>query len=148
MKEREKKRKRCIGLLSNHGMNKVHFQLLQSALMELEKTTADGLDAVDYDRVAAGKTNKITSTVESVVAQRDSERRRLQRDMAALQGKIERVEIALAHLPYAQRTLLELRYFEHLTWRQIAFHVPYSEDYLRKQLHEKALDALANYLFI
>lgn len=148
MEQREQRRRKTIDCLSNHTRNKVHLRLLRSTLIELESTTADGLGAVDYDRVAAGKTNKITSVAENAVIQKDDERRRLQRDMAALQGKIERLEIALSHLPHAQRTLLELRYFEHLTWRQIALHVAYSEEYLRRQLHYKALDLLASYLFM
>lgn len=143
----ERCRKRALEMLKQYNANKVHAEMLTSKLRELERRTDVGVGAVAYDQPTGGTTNKVSSTVETAIITKEREIERLQNELARMQGKIERIDIALSNLPYAQRTLLELRYIKHLSWRLITSRLSYSEDYLRKQLHDSALDMLTGYLF-
>lgn len=143
----ERCRKQALVMLKNYNANKVQLEMLKSKLRELEQRTDVGVGAVSYDQPTAGATNAVNSITEKVVISKMETTTRLQNELARVQGQIERIDIALANLPYAQRTVLELRYIERISWRLITFHLSYSEDYLRKELHDSALDMLTGYLF-
>lgn len=143
----EMRRRQALAMLKQYNANKVQLEMLTSKLRELERRTDVGVGAVSYDQPTAGATNAVNSITEKVVISKMETTTRLQNELARVQGQIERIDIALNNLPYAQRTVLELRYIERLSWRLITFHLSYSEDYLRKELHDSALDMLTGFLF-
>ena len=142
--------KRCrrlaLELLKNHNSTKVHCEMLISRINELESRIDTGLGAVCYDQTKA-TTNTVSSMVENAVLEKEKEVVRLQNELARLNGQIQRLEIALNNLPILQRTLLELRYWKNLSWRQISNHLDYSEEYIRKELHQSAVNMLTGFLF-
>lgn len=140
-------RRKAIGILKAYNDNKVQIGMLQSQIKEISSRTDVGSMAVSYDQPAGGQTNKVSSTVEAVLISKEQQIEQLSNRLAMLQGQVERIDIALSNMPYAQRTLLRLRYIDRQTWRQIATGLDYSEEYLRKQLQRGAIATLTEHLF-
>lgn len=140
-------RRKAIGILKAYNDNKVQIGMLQSQIKEISSRTDVGSMAVSYDQPAGGQTNKVSSTVEAVLISKEQQIEQLSNRLAMLQGQVERIDIALSNMPYAQRTLLRLRYIDRQTWRQISTGLDYSEEYLRKQLQRGAIATLTEHLF-
>lgn len=143
----EQCRRKAIGMLRSYNDNKVQIEMLQSKIREASSRTDVGSMAVSYDQPSGGQTNKVSSVVESAIVSKEREIELLSNELASVQGLVERIDIALGNMPYAQRTLLRLRYIDKLMWKQIVQHLAYSEEYLRKQLNHSAVDMLTGYLF-
>lgn len=143
----ELRRKQALAMLKNYNANKVQLEMLTSKLRELERRTDVGVGAVSYDQPTGGNTNKVTSTVEAAIVAKERELERLQNELARVQGQIERIDIALANLPRAQRELLRLRYIDGLQWREVAERVGYDVYYVKKELKQSAVGLLAGFLF-
>ena len=143
----EQCRRKAIGMLRSYNDNKVQIEMLQSKLREASSRTDVGSMAVSYDQPSGGQTNKVSSVVESALISKEREIERLQNELASVQGLVERVDIALGNMPYAQRTLLKLKYIDKMYWKQLVQHIAYSEEYIRKELKESAINMLTGYLF-
>lgn len=143
----ERCRKRALAMLKQYNANKVHAEMLTSMLREVESRTDVGALAVAYDQPTGGTTNKVTSTVETAIIAKEREIERLQNELARVQGLVERIDIALANLPYAQRLLLERRYIQGLQWREVAEAVGYDVYYTKKELKQSAIGMLTGFLF-
>lgn len=143
----EQCRRKAIGMLRSYNDNKVQIEMLQSKLREASSRTDVGSMAVSYDQPSGGCTNKVSSMVESAIVSKEREIELLSNELAYYRGQVERIDIALGNMPYAQRTLLKLRYIDGLMWKQIVQHLAYSEEYIRKQLKHSAVDMLTGYLF-
>lgn len=143
----EQCRRKAIGMLRSYNDNKVQIEMLQSKIREASSRTDVGSMAVSYDQPSGGCTNKVASVVESALVSKEREIEQLQNELARAQGLVERIDIALGNMPYAQRTLLRLKYIDGLYWKQIVQHIAYSEEYLRKELKESAINMLTGYLF-
>ena len=143
----EQCRRKAIGMLRAYNDNKVQIEMLQSMIKEVSSRTDISNMAVSCDQPSGGRTNKVSSVVESALVSKEREIERLGNELARVQGMVERLDIALGNMPYAQRTLLKLRYIDGLMWKQIVQHLAYSEEYLRKQLKRSAVDMLTGYLF-
>lgn len=140
-------RRKAIGMLRSYNDNKVQIEMLQSKIREASSRTDVGSMAVSYDQPAGGQTNKVSSTVEAVLISKEQQIEQLSNRLAYYRGQVERIDIALINMPYAQKMLLRLRYIDGLTWRQIATALDYSEEYLRKQLQRGAIATLTEHLF-
>lgn len=143
----EQCRRKAIGMLRSYNDNKVQIEMLQSKLREASRRTDVGSMAVSYDQPSGGCTNKVSSVVESALISKEREIEQLSNELARMQGQVERIDIALGNMPYAQRTLLRLKYVDGLMWKQITQHLDYSEYYLQKELKESAINMLTGYLF-
>ena len=143
----EQCRRKAIGMLRAYNDNKVQIEMLQSKIKEASSRTDVGSMAVSYDQPSGGQTNKVSSVVESALVSKEREIERLQNELARVQGLVERVDIALGNMPYAQRTLLKLKYVDGMMWKQITQYLNYSEYYLQKELKESAINMLTGYLF-
>lgn len=143
----ERCRKQALAMLKNYNANKVQCDMLTSKLRELERRTDVGVGAVSYDQPAAGATNAVVSIVENTIITKERKIERLQNELARVQGQLERIDIALANLPYAQRLLLERRYIDGLGWREVAEAVGYDVYYTKKELKQNAIGMLAGFLF-
>lgn len=143
----ELRRKQALGMLKSYNANKVQLEMLTSKLRELERRTDVGVGAVSYDQPTGGATNGIHSVVENAVIAKEREIERLQNELAKVQGQVERIDIALANLPRAQRELLRLRYIDGLQWREVAEAVGYDIYYTKKQLRNRAVSRLTGFLF-
>lgn len=143
----EQCRRKAIGMLRAYNDNKVQIEMLQSMIKEVSSRTDVGSMAVSYDQPSGGRTNKVSSVVESALVSKEREIERLGNELARVQGLVERVDIALGNMPYVQRTLLRLKYVDGLYWKQIVQHIAYSEEYIRKELKESAINMLTGFLF-
>lgn len=143
----ERCRKQALAMLKQYNANKVQCDMLTSKLRELERRTDVGALAVAYDQPTGGTTNKVSSTVETAIITKEREIERLRNELARVQGWLERIDIALANLPYAQRLLLERRYIDGLGWREVAEAVGYDVYYTKKELKQSAIGMLAGFLF-
>lgn len=143
----ERCRRRALAMLKNYNANKVQLEMLTSKLRELERRTDVGVGAVSYDQPTSGTTNKVSSVVETAIIAKEREIERLQNELARVQGRLERIDIALANLPMVQRELLRLKYIEGLQWREVAEIVGYDIYYTKKQLKSRAVSRLAGFLF-
>lgn len=143
----EQYRRKAISMLKAYKQNKVQIDMLQSIIKEVSQRTDVSNMAVSYDQPSGGQTNKVASVVESALVSKERELERLSNELARVQGQVERIDIALGNMPYAQRTLLRLKYIDGLMWKQIVQHLAYSEEYIRKQLKYSAIDMLTGYLF-
>lgn len=143
----EQCRRKAIGMLRSYNDNKVQIEMLQSKLREASSRTDVGSMAVSYDQPSGGQTNKVSSVVEAALISKEQEIERLSNELAYYQGQVERIDIALGNMPYAQRMLLRLKYIDKLYWKQIVQHIAYSEEYIRKELKESAINMLTGYLF-
>lgn len=143
----EQCRRKAIGMLRSYNDNKVQIEMLQSKIREASSRTDVGSMAVSYDQPSGGQTNKVSSVVESALISKEREIERLQNELVSVQGLVERVDIALGNMPYAQRTLLKLKYIDKMYWKQLVQHIAYSEEYIRKELKESAINMLTGYLF-
>lgn len=143
----ERCRRMAIGMLRSYNDDKVQIEMLQSKLREASSCTDVGSMAVSYDQPSGGQTNKVSSVVESALVSKEREIEQLSNELARVQGAVERIDIALGNMPYAQRTLLRLKYIDNLYWKQIVQHIAYSEEYIRKELKESAINMLTGYLF-
>lgn len=143
----EQYRRKAIGMLRAYNDNKVQIEMLQSKIREVSRRTDLSNMAVSYDQPSGGKTNKVSSVVESALVSKEREIERLSNELARVQGQVERVDIALGNMPIHQRNLLRLKYIERRPWKQLVQYIPYSEEYIRKELRDSAINMLTGYLF-
>lgn len=143
----EQCRRKAIGMLRSYNDNKVQIEMLQSKLREASSRTDVGSMAVSYDQPSGGCTNKVSSVVESALVSKEREIEQLSNELASVQGLVERVDIALGNIPIHQRNLLRLKYIERKSWKQLVQYIPYSEEYIRKELRYSAVNMLTGYLF-
>lgn len=139
-------RRKAMAMLGSYRDNQVQIKVLEADLEAVSLMINTNM-AVSYDQPSGGRTYKITSVVENEVIDRDSKRQALSNEITRLRNQIQRVDIALGNMPLAQRTLLKLKFIDKLYWKQVCQHIAYSEDYIRKELKESAIDMLTGYLF-
>lgn len=143
----EQCRRKAIGMLRSYNDNKVQIEMLQSKIREASSRTDVGSMALSYDQPSGGRTNKVSSVVESALVSKEREIEQLQNELAYYQGQVERIDIALGNIPIHQRNLLRLKYIERKSWKQLVQYIPYSEEYIRKELRDSAINMLTGYLF-
>ena len=143
----EQCRRKAIGMLRSYNDNKVQIEMLQSKLREASSRTDVGSMAVSYDQPSGGQTNKVSSVVESAIVSKEREIEQLSNELAYYRGQVERIDIALDNMPYAQRTLLKLKYVECQYWQEVAEAIGYDVYYTKKELKQSAVDMLTGYLF-
>lgn len=143
----EQCRRKAIGMLRAYNDNKVQIEMLQSMIKEVSSRTDISNMAVSYDQPSGGRTNKVSSVVESALVSKEREIERLGNELARVQGQVERIDIALGNMPIHQRNLLRLKYIESRPWKQLVQYIPYSEEYIRKELRDSAINMLTGYLY-
>lgn len=143
----EQYKRKAIGMLLRYNDNNIQIEMLQSKIKEASRRTDIENLAVKYDQPSGGITNKVASSVEASLIRKEQEIALLENELARIEGEVERINIALANMPYAQRTLLKMKYIDKLLWKQITFELNYSEDYIRKELKNHAIEMLTGYLF-
>lgn len=143
----EQYRRKAISMLRAYNDNKVQIDMLQSMIKEVSRRTDVSNMAVSYDQPSGGQTNKVSSVVESQIIAKECELKQLSNELARVQGQVERVDIALGNMPYAQRTLLRLKYVDRLQWIEVAEAIGYDVYYTKKELRRMAVNTLTGYLY-
>lgn len=143
----EQCRRKAIGMLRAYNDNKVQIEMLQSMIKEVSSRTDISNMAVSYDQPSGGRTNKVSSVVESALVSKEREIERLGNELARVQGLVERVDIALGNMPLMLQQLLRLRYLEGKQWIEVAEAIGYDVYYTKKELKRSAVDMLTGYLY-
>ena len=92
-------------------------------------------EIAELERLAKAQEEKQAASV-SPFASLVCERRiaSYRRDLDELTAARERIERAVNALPSLERRVIRLKYFEGLSWSDVAVRTCYSEDYVRKSL--------------
>lgn len=134
-------KKKVIALLGEYHKREAQIKLLEIEYRAIEQLTP-GVQAVSYEQASA-HTNKITSAVENEVAHLEA----IPEQLIALNEKIvllrltnQKIDLILESMAAPYNNLLRLRYVENQSWYKVCRACPgYAEEYLRKELSEKAL---------
>ena len=137
----ERYKKKAIVLLGEYHKREVQIKLLEVECQAMEQLVP-GVSALSYDQMSA-HTNKVSSPVESAVQNIE----RLPEDLAKIRKQIiwmqtqnRKIDITLDAMTEPCRTVVKLKYMELLPWIQVYPKCAgYSEEYIRKELSEKAL---------
>lgn len=143
----EQYKRKAIGMLLRYNDNNIQIEMLQSKIKEASRRTDIENLAVKYDQPSGGITNKVASSVEASLIRKEQEIALLENELARIEGEVERINIALANMPYAQRTLLKMKYIDRCYWQEVADAINYDVYYTKKELKHKALSMFVGYLF-
>lgn len=144
--ELEECKRKAVGMLLDYRNNEVCIKMLETNLQEIEQMYNCNM-AVSYDQPGSGKTNKVTSSVENELIRKEQKREKIELELIQRKANKRRIDIALENMPVAQSTLLKMKYIDKMYWKQISQKIPYSEEYIRKQLKYSAVTMLTSYLF-
>ena len=144
----EQCKQKAVAMLRDYHNNEVCIQMLQGDLLALQQLRNYNRNmAVSYDQPGSGRTNKVASPVETELVILEQQRERLQAELLRRQAWKQKIDLALANMSVEKRMLLQLRYIEGMSWKQVVQRIEYSEDYIRKELNRVAVETLACYLF-
>lgn len=141
-------KRKAVAMLRGYRGNEVCIRMLEADIKALERLESYNCNmAVSYDQPSSGATNKVTSPVETELMQKEQQREKLQKALIQRQARKQRIDLALENMPAEKQLLLQLRYIDGMLWKQVCQHMNYSEEYIRKELNEAAVEILACYLF-
>lgn len=137
----KKYKEEAIVLLGEYHKREAQIRLLEVEYQAMEQLTP-GVSAVSYDQVNA-HTNKIVSPVEGAVQRAE----KLQDDLDRIRKRIvwlklqnQKIDVVLSAMTEPYRSLIQLRYIDMKPWKLVCPRCAgYSEEYVRKELSEKAL---------
>jgi sigma-70, region 4 len=141
--DKKEYREKAAELLRGYKQRNAAARMIELDIETLKNMPDTSTHAIDYSKPKSGKTNKIASSVESIVL--SGERREAK--ILELQNKLIRVNIInqeidmiLASMTEDYSKILKLRYIKGLTWVQVSFWLDYSDSYIRRDLNRAALD--------
>ena len=141
--DKKEYREKAAELLRGYRQRNAAARMIELDIETLKNMPDTSTHAIDYSEPKSGKTNKIASSVESIVL--SGERREAK--ILELQNKLIRVNIInqeidmiLASMTEDYSKILKLRYIKGLTWVQVSFWLDYSDSYIRRDLNRAALD--------
>lgn len=137
----KKYKEEAIVLLGEYHKREAQIRLLEVEYQAMEQLTP-GVSVVSYDQVNA-HTNKIVSPVEGAVQRAE----KLQDDLDRIRKRIvwlklqnQKIDVVLSAMTEPYRSLIQLRYIDMKPWTLVCPRCSgYSEEYVRKELSEKAL---------
>lgn len=115
---RELNYKKIEAMLYNYKKNKAKIKNIS---IEIEKINTDykGISSISYSE-KTGSTNKINSSVENEVIEKEKRISDLEKEKIFLQGEVSQIENALEVLTDSQREIVTLKYFNKLSYKVIA----------------------------
>ena len=147
-------RKKTIEMLTNYKESANMCKMLRFDIEALQQSIDNGEAinsnmAVNYSRISGGKTNKVNSIVEQEVFGPEESIKRLKDHLWKIEQGNKRIDHVLDCLPAVYSKLLRLRYIERKGWPEVRDKLgySYSQAYVRKEMHEKALNMATGYLF-
>lgn len=147
-------RKQTIGMLLDYKRTEAVIQIYSIELMALNEGIEDdsvyyeGM-AVAYNKISSGKTNKVTSPVEDKAAAIEARQKFLRQKIRELKSQNQKINHVLDTLPSLYSKLLRERYIDGNEWKDVTRSIgySYSQQYVQKELNEKALNMAVGYLF-
>ncbi|WP_346887479.1 sigma factor-like helix-turn-helix DNA-binding protein [Clostridium sp. UBA1056] len=137
--------KKIETILYNFNQTKAEIKNIKLDIELLESEYDDGI-GINYIE-NTGKTNKITSTVENMIIRKEDKINRLNYAMKVKDAEIKKVENALETLTDRERSIIEMRYFQKESNRNISAKLYITEEYV-SSIKSKAIKSLANIFFL
>jgi len=137
--------KKIETMLYNFNQTKVEIKNIKLDIELLENEYDDGI-GVNYVE-KTGKTNKITSTVENMIIRKEAQINRLNYAMKVKEAEIKKIENALEILTDRERSIIEMRYFQKESNRNISAKLYITEEYV-SAIKSKAIKSLVNIFFL
>ncbi|WP_346896093.1 sigma factor-like helix-turn-helix DNA-binding protein [Clostridium sp. UBA7503] len=137
--------KKIETMLYNFNQTKAEIKNIKLDIELLENEYDDG-SGVNYVE-KTGKTNKITSTVENMIIRKEAEINRLNYAIKVKEAEIKKIENALEILTDRERSIIEMRYFQKESNRNISAKLYITEEYV-SAIKSKAIKSLANIFFL
>jgi len=111
--------KKAEWLLYNYKKLKAEIKNIEIEIEDI-KNTYVGVSAIDTSQESTGETNKISSTVENEVLDKERRIEYLESIKSSKENQIKKVDNALEILTEEDRKLIELRYFERVPNYKVA----------------------------
>jgi RNA polymerase sigma factor (sigma-70 family) len=137
--------KKIETILYNFSQTKAEIKNIKLDIELLENEYDDGI-GVNYVE-KTGKTNKVNSTVENMIIRKEDQINKLNYAMKVKDSEIKKVENALETLTDRERSIIEMRYFQKESNRNISAKLYITEEYV-SSIKSKAIKSLANIFFI
>lgn len=137
--------KKIETMLYNFNQTKVEIKNIKLDIELLENEYDDGI-GINYVE-KTGKTNKITSAVENMIIRKEAQINRLNYAMKVKEAEIKKIENALEILTDRERSIIEMRYFQKESNRNISAKLYITEEYV-SSIKSKAIKSLANIFFL
>ena len=150
----QKCRQETIRKLTEYKRNEAAIVMYNIELNNLRESIEDDSCYFDdmamaYDTVYTGKTNKVSSPVENKIIAMQEQEKILRRQIRELKAQNRKIDHILDCLPQLYSKLLRERHINGNEWKDVtaAIGYSYSQQYVQKELNEKALNMATGYLF-
>lgn len=137
--------KEVEAMLYNHKQNKATIVNIDYDILEVELQYQE-CGSIDYSKERSGPTNKINSTVEDEVIRKEHAVERLKRKKRMLEIRELKLENALGSLEDRDRSIIEKKYFNGQTNKEIASKMYISEQYFCK-INKKIINKIVSIMF-
>ncbi|MGL5440306.1 MAG: sigma factor-like helix-turn-helix DNA-binding protein [Filifactoraceae bacterium] len=137
--------KEVEAMLYNHKQNKATIINIDYDILEVE-LEYQGCGSIDYSKERSGPTNKINSSIEDEVIRKEHVINKLKKRKKFLEIREMKLENALGSLDDRDRSIIEKKYFNGQTNKEIACKMYISEPYFCK-INKKIINRMVNIMF-
>ncbi|HFD2043498.1 TPA: DUF722 domain-containing protein [Clostridium perfringens] len=135
-------------LLKNYNRLETEIKLIKAEIEDI-KESYTGCIAIGYNE-KSGPTNKFSSMVEDEVIRKEKDIFYLKRDLEYKVKLKRRIDLAIQTLrTKEEKDLVKLKYINqpNVSWGNVAYILRYNKDYCRKELRNKIIRQIADFIF-
>ena len=132
-------------LLKNYNRLETEIKLIKAEIEDI-KESYTGCVAIGYSE-KSGSTNKFSSMVEDEIIRKEKDLFYLKRDLEYKVKLKRRIDLAIQTL--RTKDLVKLKYINqpNVSWGNVAYILRYNKDYCRKELRNKIIRQIADFIF-
>ena len=135
-------------LLKNYNRLETEIKLIKAEIEDI-KESYTGCVAIGYSE-KSGSTNKFSSMVEDEIIRKEKDLFYLKRDLEYKVKLKRRIDLAIQTLrTQEEKDLVKLKYINqpNVSWGNVAYILRYNKDYCRKELRNKIIRQIADFIF-
>ncbi|ABG84368.1 hypothetical protein [Clostridium perfringens] len=135
-------------LLKNYNRLETEIKLIKAEIEDI-KESYTGCVAIGYSE-KSGSTNKFSSMVEDEIIRKEKDLFYLKRDLEYKVKLKRRIDLAIQTLrTKEEKDLVKLKYINqpNVSWGNVAYILRYNKDYCRKELRNKIIRQIADFIF-
>ncbi|EOU1764242.1 DASH complex subunit SPC34 [Clostridium perfringens] len=140
--------KKTENLLRNYNTLETEIKLIESEIKDIQESYT-GCGAIGYSE-KSGPTNKFSSMVEDEIIRKEKDLFYLKRDLEYKVKLKRRIDLAIQTLrTKEEKDLVKLKYINqpNVSWGNVAYILRYNKDYCRKELRNKIIRQIADFIF-
>lgn len=140
--------KETENLLKNYNKLENEIKLIKAEIEDI-KESCTGCVAIRYSEKSGSK-NKFNSMVENEVIRKETDLFYLNRDLEYKVKLKRRIDLAIQTLrTKEEKDLVKLKYINqpNVSWGNVAYILRYNKDYCRKELRNKIIRQIADFIF-